>query len=318
MLTYLSDAAQAQGWVSVNVSALPGMLEEIVQQAHAASAHLIDTSTSAKLASLKLGDIAEVQFSDSLEAAPTWRIRMGELLDALAETDTGLLITVDEVRERCLSRAALPQYRELLPIGDRKGHLTQNTVLRFIRERELFDRDLERSVERRRGEECRIRICEQPPFVHALKRFAMLEGVFEELRERSDHFNERKETERHRNDPIGRSPWCAAEALKGPPDQDKDDAEQEHLDEQQTQTIVMRDGLLPRIQAIKLFHELASDLSPTTCDSDITRAEHLVGHLCVQRSTRAVVSLDARTIEHNGKSGNDDAQQKKRDEREQQ
>ena len=99
LLTYLSDAAQAQGWVSVNVSALPGMLEEIVQQAHAASAHLIDTSTSAKLASLKLGDIAEVQFSDSLEAAPTWRIRMGELLDALAETDTGLLITVDEVRD---------------------------------------------------------------------------------------------------------------------------------------------------------------------------------------------------------------------------
>ncbi len=99
LLTYLSDAAQAQGWVSVNVSALLGMLEEIVQQAHAASAHLIDTSTSAKLASLKLGDIAEVQFSDSLEAAPTWRIRMGELLDALAETDTGLLITVDEVRD---------------------------------------------------------------------------------------------------------------------------------------------------------------------------------------------------------------------------
>lgn len=33
LLTYLSDAAQAQGWVSVNVSALPGMLEEIVQQA---------------------------------------------------------------------------------------------------------------------------------------------------------------------------------------------------------------------------------------------------------------------------------------------
>lgn len=85
LLTYLSDAAQAQGWVSVNVSALPGMLEEIVQQTHAASAHLIDTSTPAKLASLKLGDIAEVQFSDSLEAAPTWRIRMGELLDALAE-----------------------------------------------------------------------------------------------------------------------------------------------------------------------------------------------------------------------------------------
>lgn len=99
LLTYLSDAAQAQGWVSVNVSALPGMLEEIVQQAGAASAHLIDTSASAKLASLKLGDIAELQFADPLEAAPTWRIRMGELLDALAETDTGLLITVDEVRD---------------------------------------------------------------------------------------------------------------------------------------------------------------------------------------------------------------------------
>ena len=63
--------------MSVNVSALPGMLEEIVQQAGAASAHLIDTSASAKLASLKLGDIAELQFADPLEAAPTWRIRIG-------------------------------------------------------------------------------------------------------------------------------------------------------------------------------------------------------------------------------------------------
>ena len=146
----------------------------------------------------------------------------------------------------------------------------------------------------------------------------MLKGIFEELRKRSDHLDEREETERHRNDPIGRSPWCAAETYRGPPDQDKDDAEQEHLDEQQTQTIVMRDGPLPRIQAIELFHELAGDLSPATCDSDITRTEHLVGHLCIQRSTRAVVSLDARTIEHNGKSWNDNAQQKERDEREQQ
>ena len=225
---------------------------------------------------------------------------------------------MDEMRERRLPRAALPQYRELLSIGDRKGHLAQNTVLRFVRERELFDRDIERSVERRRREERRIRIYKQPLFVHALKRFAMLEGVFEELRKRSDHLDEREETERYRNDPIGRSPWCAAEALKGPPDQDKDDAEQEHLDEQQTQTIVMRDGPLPRIQAIELFHELTSDLFPATCDSDIARAEHLIGHLCIQRSTRAVVSLDACTIEHNSKSRNNDAQQKKCDKREQQ
>lgn len=99
LLTYLADAAEAQGWVAANVSALPGMLEEIAQQAHVASAHLVDASRPTRLAGVKLGDIAEMQFAEPLEAPPTWRIRMGELLDALAEADTGLLITVDEVRE---------------------------------------------------------------------------------------------------------------------------------------------------------------------------------------------------------------------------
>lgn len=88
LLTYLSDAAQAQGWVSVNVSALPGMLEEIVQQAGAASAHLIDTSASAKLASRSWA-ISPSCNSPIPRGGSHVAHSHGELLDALAETDTG-------------------------------------------------------------------------------------------------------------------------------------------------------------------------------------------------------------------------------------
>ena len=99
LLSYLADEASSRGWVAVNVSALPGMLDEILQQTLKHSSHLIERRGALKLAAIKVADLAEIQFQSADNDHPTWRIGMEEALDKLAETDAGLLITVDEVRE---------------------------------------------------------------------------------------------------------------------------------------------------------------------------------------------------------------------------
>lgn len=99
LLSYMAEKAEGCGWVSANVSALPGMLEEIIQQAQNAASHLLnDPKKQIHLSGLRLGDIAEISFDETEKPTATWRIRMGNLLDDLAKTNTGLLITVDEVR----------------------------------------------------------------------------------------------------------------------------------------------------------------------------------------------------------------------------
>lgn len=99
LLSYMATEASARGWISVNVSALPGMLEEVAQQTERAASHLLSQDGKVNLSSLRLGNVAELRFDQATDTKPTWRIRMTELLERLAETDTGLLITIDEIRE---------------------------------------------------------------------------------------------------------------------------------------------------------------------------------------------------------------------------
>lgn len=99
LLTYLAEAANGEGWITASVSALPGMLEEIVQQSWRAASHLTEKQGRTKLAGIKIADVVELGFEEEAVASPTWRIRMSDVFDALEPTETGLLITVDEVRQ---------------------------------------------------------------------------------------------------------------------------------------------------------------------------------------------------------------------------
>ena len=45
LLSYLADEASSRGWIAANVSALPGMLDEILQQTLKYSSHLIRLSS---------------------------------------------------------------------------------------------------------------------------------------------------------------------------------------------------------------------------------------------------------------------------------
>lgn len=97
LLTYFSHEAEARGWVSANVTASPSMLDDILQCVTGAAAHLVDKKPSRRLTGVSVAPIGGVEWENAPEAPANWRTRMNGLLDQLAQRETGLLITVDEV-----------------------------------------------------------------------------------------------------------------------------------------------------------------------------------------------------------------------------
>ena len=97
LITYLAQEARARGWIASNVTATKGMLEDIFQQASAASAHLVDDASSVHLASVSVAALGGVGLTCDQAAPANWRTRMNSLLDQLAKSGAGLLIAVDEV-----------------------------------------------------------------------------------------------------------------------------------------------------------------------------------------------------------------------------
>ncbi|WP_206214375.1 ATP-binding protein [Adlercreutzia sp. ZJ141] len=98
LLLYLSRIASAHGWISVNVAAIPGMLEDIIERTRDAAAEFIDTSEPLRIKGLTIGQLLGIEWETGVPQLGNWRTRMTHLLDALASQNIGLLITVDEVR----------------------------------------------------------------------------------------------------------------------------------------------------------------------------------------------------------------------------
>lgn len=98
LLFYLSAEASSRGWVCANVAAVPGMLEDILERAKEASAHLREPEGGAKLTGINVGQALGLEWEREPEAKGNWRTRMNRLLDELNGQGVGLLITVDEVR----------------------------------------------------------------------------------------------------------------------------------------------------------------------------------------------------------------------------
>lgn len=97
LLTYLAKNAEANGWIAVSTSAKPGMLKEIYEQSVENGAHLIENRPKRKLKSLSIGQLVGAEWENEDDSQYSWRLQMSHLLDRLKDTDTGLLITVDEV-----------------------------------------------------------------------------------------------------------------------------------------------------------------------------------------------------------------------------
>lgn len=97
LLLFLAQEAEQRGWISVSVTAVSGMLEDIYEQAVRKAANLVDSDDGPHMKAISLGKIIGIEWESANPPSLNWRSRMTTLLDALAETETGLVITVDEV-----------------------------------------------------------------------------------------------------------------------------------------------------------------------------------------------------------------------------
>ena len=98
LLTRACEIASGEGWVCSSTTCGQGMLEDLAQQAFDAAAHMVDTADRAKVRGVTFGQVLGVEWEPATEAPANWRTRITRLLEKLHDQDTGLLITVDEVR----------------------------------------------------------------------------------------------------------------------------------------------------------------------------------------------------------------------------
>ena len=151
LLSYFAREAQQHGWIAANTSCTKGLLEDIYQQAAQESAHLIDKPQEKKLSGITFGSIVGAEWENVSDYSPNWRTRMNTILDGLAEHNTGLLITIDEVDpklEEMLLLATIYQHfvREnrkvaLLMAGlpSQVSNLLNNKTTSFLRRAGHFD-----------------------------------------------------------------------------------------------------------------------------------------------------------------------------------
>lgn len=100
LLTLLADDSESRGWISARVSAVPGMLEDILQQAMRAGSHMLEPARKTRLNSIGIGGAVSAGWSrdDSMPPSLNWRSRLTEMLDELEQHDCGLVITVDKLQ----------------------------------------------------------------------------------------------------------------------------------------------------------------------------------------------------------------------------
>jgi len=96
LLTKIAEDAEERGWISANVTAIPGMLEDIYERTVEAAAEFVEKESKSHVVGV---GVAGFNIARKIDEKPqvNWRSRMNVLLNELKEQSIGLLITVDEV-----------------------------------------------------------------------------------------------------------------------------------------------------------------------------------------------------------------------------
>lgn len=108
LLSYFAEECRTQGWLSVNVTCIPGMQEDILQQIVLTAEALLPKEKKARLTGISVGQFFSAQWEHIEDKSKNWRMRITELLIGLEQFDVGLLITIDEIT---------PQLDEMIQIA---------------------------------------------------------------------------------------------------------------------------------------------------------------------------------------------------------
>jgi ribosomal protein L27 len=113
LLTLPADAAEERGWIAARVSAVPGTLEDILVQAGKGRSDDVSRARISSIGTREAGTLGQE------EDGRNWRSRLESLLDALEASGTGLLITVDDVRDFDEMVQLASVYQHLVSAGRR-------------------------------------------------------------------------------------------------------------------------------------------------------------------------------------------------------
>lgn len=110
LLSVLAHKAEANGWIAVGTTALPGMLEDIEIGLRRNASHLLGNASGGHITGLEIAPLGSVTFESAAEPKSNWRYRMTDMLQAVNDKGTGVLITVDEIDPK------LPEMVELAAV----------------------------------------------------------------------------------------------------------------------------------------------------------------------------------------------------------
>ncbi len=119
LLNLAAENAWACGWVCAQVSAVPGMLDDILISARRAMRSLVSEKTKTHLTSVGVGGVS-LGWTHEQGLRTNWRSEISDTLDELDVLGSGLLITVDEVQagfEELVQLASV--YQHLISEGRR-------------------------------------------------------------------------------------------------------------------------------------------------------------------------------------------------------
>lgn len=97
LLSYLASKAEQIDWLSVSVSCLPGMLQDVLEQVYRKGSEYLDEPDGKRLSGVTFGQVVAVEWENQPAPSRNWRSMMTDVLDELNDKGVGLLITIDEV-----------------------------------------------------------------------------------------------------------------------------------------------------------------------------------------------------------------------------
>lgn len=148
LLARIAEDAGGHGWICANVTAVPGMLEDILVQASRKAAAIVGDAAGRRVTSVGVAQLVSVGWEHAPQPPSNWRSKIEDLLDDLQRYETGLLITVDEVQRDSKELIQLAAtYQQFVKDRRRVGllmaglpyhieELKQNKVVSFLRRAE--------------------------------------------------------------------------------------------------------------------------------------------------------------------------------------
>ena len=97
LLAKIAEEASANGWISVNVNAESGMLDEIIAQMKDSASEFLSPESLSYITSITIGGTGVARSEKQGVKRTTWRSEMTSFLKELNAKGIGLLITVDEL-----------------------------------------------------------------------------------------------------------------------------------------------------------------------------------------------------------------------------